>query len=289
MPRMMRLSFAAVCVLLLSAGPGMAQSIDTHPEGALRVATPNDHRRSAGRMTDGVLRLDLEIVEAVWYPRGPEGPEIVTPAFAESGKAPSVPGPMIRVAVGTPVEVTVQNTLDRPVAVRGLSDRGTTKAERPEGAFEQDADFFFNDPLLIPPGESRHTRFTPTTEVTSFYYGRIEYREQAGDVNVPGGSGSEGALMGALVVDGDGGPPEHERLFVITRWGGREEPSTLSVTFKMMINGQSWPHTERLRYAVGDTVRWRILNASAIAHPMHLHGFYFRVDARGNTDSDSAY
>jgi hypothetical protein len=44
------------------------------------------------------------------------------------------------------------------------------------------------------------------------------------------------------------------------------------------INGRSWPHTERISATVGDTVRWRVLNASQDIHPMHLHGFYFRVD-----------
>ncbi|HEY9226832.1 MAG TPA: multicopper oxidase domain-containing protein [Gemmatimonadaceae bacterium] len=45
-----------------------------------------------------------------------------------------------------------------------------------------------------------------------------------------------------------------------------------------MINGLSWPNTEKIRATVGDTLHWRIINASAEIHPMHLHGFYFRVD-----------
>jgi hypothetical protein len=38
-------------------------------------------------------------------------------------------------------------------------------------------------------------------------------------------------------------------------------------------------------------VRWRIVNASQEMHPMHLHGFYFRVDAHGSpqADADSVY
>jgi FtsP/CotA-like multicopper oxidase with cupredoxin domain len=45
------------------------------------------------------------------------------------------------------------------------------------------------------------------------------------------------------------------------------------------INGRSWPHTKRLSATVGDTLRWRVINAANDFHPMHLHGFYFRVDA----------
>ena len=49
-----------------------------------------------------------------------------------------------------------------------------------------------------------------------------------------------------------------------------------------MINGLSWPATERLTYQLGDNVRWRVINLSSQAHPMHLHGFYFEVDSLGD-------
>jgi FtsP/CotA-like multicopper oxidase with cupredoxin domain len=44
------------------------------------------------------------------------------------------------------------------------------------------------------------------------------------------------------------------------------------------INGRSWPNTERIEARVGDTLHWRVINASADVHPMHLHGFYYRLD-----------
>jgi manganese oxidase len=56
-----------------------------------------------------------------------------------------------------------------------------------------------------------------------------------------------------------------------------------------VINGRSWPNTERLTYAIGDTVRWRVINASADLHPMHLHGFYFRIASRGDGVRDTIY
>ena len=39
----------------------------------------------------------------------------------------------------------------------------------------------------------------------------------------------------------------------------------------------------------GDSVRWRIINATADIHPLHLHGFYFRVTARGDVNRDTLY
>lgn len=57
----------------------------------------------------------------------------------------------------------------------------------------------------------------------------------------------------------------------------------------LTINGRSFPHTERIEPMVGDTLRWRWINASGRNHPMHLHGFYFRVDAKGDGLADTSY
>jgi FtsP/CotA-like multicopper oxidase with cupredoxin domain len=44
------------------------------------------------------------------------------------------------------------------------------------------------------------------------------------------------------------------------------------------LNGRSWPGTERIAATAGDSLHWRVVNASFDNHPMHLHGFYYRVD-----------
>jgi FtsP/CotA-like multicopper oxidase with cupredoxin domain len=43
-----------------------------------------------------------------------------------------------------------------------------------------------------------------------------------------------------------------------------------------------------MQATVGDSIRWRLINASDRPHPMHLHGFYFRVDAAGDWQLDTA-
>jgi FtsP/CotA-like multicopper oxidase with cupredoxin domain len=55
------------------------------------------------------------------------------------------------------------------------------------------------------------------------------------------------------------------------------------------INGLAWPHTERLRYELGDAVRWRVINLSTQVHPMHLHGFYFDVESVGDAVRDRRF
>ncbi len=44
-----------------------------------------------------------------------------------------------------------------------------------------------------------------------------------------------------------------------------------------MINHQQWPHVTPLKVKKGDRVEITIINATAMAHPMHLHGHVFQV------------
>ena len=261
---------------------------------AISVAEANDQRRPAGRTIDGVRRIDLEALEAAWLPRGPDGPRVRTTVFREAGRAPQVPGPLIRVAVGTPVRVTVRNTLDRPIAVWGLVDRAPEPPPAPAAVAYAGAPgalpaFVLAAPLVVAPGQRGETTYTPTRAVSSFYFARAVGPE-GGEPAIAAAAApglAEGVFMGALIVD----PPDvaadsGERVLMITRWnparGARGD-------WKMTVNGLAWPHSERLEYAVGDSVRWRVINASSQDHPMHLHGFYFRVDAQGDTQSDTAY
>ena len=46
------------------------------------------------------------------------------------------------------------------------------------------------------------------------------------------------------------------------------------------INGETWPDVTPLHARLGETRAWRIVNDSAMDHPMHLHGFRFQVLAR---------
>jgi len=91
---------------------------------------------------------------------------------------------------------------------------------------------------------------------------------------------------GAFVVDSAGARTD-DRIFVINIWGDPKDSTYYRNA--LTINGKSWPYTERLTVTLGDTVRARIVNASGRPHPMHLHGFYFRVDARGNGLNDTTY
>jgi manganese oxidase len=252
-------------LLIVSAESASAQ---------LTRARANDHRTTAGRMVDGELRVSLEAVKAEWRPRGEDGPVLTAALFAEEGGVPMAPGPMIRVAAGTPVRVTIRNTLDRPMTFGGLGDRGGSPAP---GAPASDPAFLRATFMRLEPGESREVRFVPTDAVTSLYRARV--------LGPRLGRPEPLAFNGAFIVDPAGEPaPPDERILMISAAVLDERPSV-----KTFINGMSWPFTERLTFTVGDTVRWRVINGGAVAHPMHLHGFYFNVDARGDGGTETVY
>ena len=85
---------------------------------------PNTHR--AGVLHGAVLSLALEAKQARWQPDGPGRPAMTVAAFAEAGKPPLMPGPLVRAPQGTEIRLSMRNSLPTPltffvpVAVRGV-------------------------------------------------------------------------------------------------------------------------------------------------------------------------
>jgi FtsP/CotA-like multicopper oxidase with cupredoxin domain len=95
-------------------------------------------------------------------------------------------------------------------------------------------------------------------------------------------------LTGALVVDSAGAPPPsaQERVWLITEWFYQPKGVRLFES-ALTFNGKAWPYNERLTFAQNDSVHFRVINAAAVEHPLHLHGFYFRVARHGGTHADT--
>ena len=272
----MRLAIASVLLApLLLASPPLAPSRPSTP-AATRAATPiaaNDNRSSAGVLRDGVLTLRLEVRDGVWHPASAFDPAIAVRAFAEEGKAPLIPGPLVRVPQGTTIRASVRNPLARgTLVVRGLSTRGAAASAA--------------DSLVVPAGEARAVAFTAGAPGTYFYTGRVVGADAADGATI------DAMLNGAFVVDEAGAPRRPgDRVLVLGLWTRQPAAGVIGQfdVLRFTINGRSWPHTERLAYDLGDTVRFRVINTSAAVHPMHLHGFYFDVTSRGNGAIDSVY
>ena len=260
-------SFIVLCVATAAAyAPRTAPKVS----GAASRVQPNDNRRAAGKLRDGVLVVRLVAQTGVWAPEGPAGPQLTVAAFGEAGRAIQTPGPLLRVPVGTEIRATVRNSLAKQLWVYGM---GATRG--------------LNDSTAVPAGESRELRFTVREPGTFYYAGRT------GDGPVFGRTTDDSQLNGIIIADPAGlSASQRDRVFVITNWFVFPDTTTVSglgPNATLAINGLSWPHTERLAAAQGDTLHWRVINISALEHPMHLHGFYFRVNATGNAERDSIY
>jgi FtsP/CotA-like multicopper oxidase with cupredoxin domain len=163
------------------------------------------------------------------------------------------------------VHVTLTNRVDSTITVHGLGSRRVGTLE----------------PVRIPSGATREVRFTADAEGTYYYWGAI------GNAPLNRRVFEDGQLAGGMVVDPVGSVPA-DRIMIISMWAPRGVDGNPDFDREILsINGRPWPYTERLTYALGDSIRWRIINASFDAHSMHLHGFYFRVDASGDLARDT--
>ena len=231
---------------------------------ALPQLAANDNRTPAGQLKDGVLKLRMELREGRWYPEEEGGGYRDVYAFAEEGRTPQTPGPLIRVPEGTEIRARVRNTLAVAARIYGLHRHpGDSK-----------------EVLKLAPGESGELRFIAGEPGTYMYWATtsdkpLEYRDEA-----------ETLLSGAFIVDPPGAKPD-DRIFVIGMWTKGVELNDFDEI--PSINGQSWPHSEHLTYRTGESIHWRVINPTFSDHAMHLHGFYYLVDGTGDGERYERY
>lgn len=231
---------------------------------------PNDNKRSAGFLQNGVLTINLEAREGMWFPETHEGEAIRVYAFAEKGKPLQLPGPVIRVPEGTIIKATIQNKLDTAMTLHGFCPRPAVAG----------------DSIIIQPGATYEATFKAGQPGTYFYRASASNEIWFFGLILPHFTDSQ--LFGAFIIDpADKKPDPKERIMMISLWNNNIKfDSTMNE--QVAINGLTWPFTERLTYKQGEEVNWKVINASNQQHPMHLHGFYYTVNSHGNLYKDSA-
>ena len=268
-----RLRFlGGIAGILIASAALAAASADTR--GALPVVEPNPNTERAGTLHDGALAVTLEATEARWNLDGPTRPPMTIAAFAEPGAAPRMPGPLLRAPTGTELRISMRNSLRVPLTfLVPASIHGG-----PDSIAAMDS-------IVVAPGAVG----TLTTRAT--VAGNYVYRATSGD-GASRVDAMTGLLGGGLVVDSAhaSDAPPRDRVLVImatqdSAAAACSDTAMRSVLaecpgrrFIYTINGGSWPNTERMRAVVGDSLHWRVINASNQVHPLHLHGFYYRVD-----------
>jgi FtsP/CotA-like multicopper oxidase with cupredoxin domain len=270
--RALILPVLVVVALSPVAAPRDSRTGTSPPTSPAKIQA-NDNRVPAGVLRRGVLSVRLEVRRGMWHPDGDENPGVEMLALAEEGRAPQIPGPLIRVPEGTEIHATIRNPLPTAtLTVHGLYTRSTTGERTPDST------------VRVAPGDTREVRFSAGIAGTYYYWATTDSlpRVVFDTTNV--------TLVGALIIDPPGAAPTRDRILILGGWAQSFDAARgIPTSVVWHINGMSWPHTERLSYMVGDSVRLRIINASPTAHPIHLHGFYFRVDSRGDGARDSVY
>jgi len=225
----------------------------------LEEITINDNQKPAGELRNGIYYVNLEVREGYWYPESKKGMPLKIKAFAEAGKPLQVPGPLIRVPENAEIRVSIRNNIKGPVNVFGF----TPRLYRPDK---------YKESAVIKEGETKEISFNASNPGTFLYTAK-----DRADTLTPSEVASpflNSQLYGAFIIDpvNEKINPK-ERIFMIGMCGIGSSNS--NILTKYVINGLSWPHTERLSYRLGEKVDWRIINASVLGHPMHLHGFPF--------------
>lgn len=277
--------FIRVLMCLILAAPACLVSARPCRADELPAVRTHENRQPAGVLKNGTLVLNLRAARGLWRPEKESGPALTIEAFGERDGALTAPAPLIRVPEGAAIVVSLRNDLDLPLTVHGLCEHNDTPCA----------------PIVVPAASTHDMKFRAGLAGTYTYWAETSGMPQALRF------GSDTQLTGAFVVDPKTGPVAEDRVFVITEWSsltheqiraaaGKEEPflAMLMALGKdgkatTLINGLSWPETERLTYRLGDSVRWRFVNGSGESHPLHLHGFYFDVDSVGDGLRDTHY
>jgi len=258
---------AGLCAIVVASGPARR---------APASVEPNSNMSPAGVLRGGVLTVTLEARVARWRPDETDHPPMSIEAFAEPGKAPLMPGPFLRAPAGTELHLSVRNVLHVPLTFF-----------LPASLHGGEESLASEDSVVVAPGAVGMLT-ARATKPGNYVYRATTPRGVSEKTEVGG------ILAGAIVIDSAGAPAHpRDRVFVIMATPDSLLAAVADTAHVALanialpssrgnqiytINGRSWPKTERVRASVGDSLHWRIISASTEPHPMHLHGFYFRVD-----------
>ena len=240
---------------------------DTTVEGALPpgeegkdytpVVVP-DGAKLPWKVIDGVKVFHL-IAEPV---RHELAPGLVADCWGYNGK---VHGPAIEAVEGDRIRVYVTNKLGAPTTVHWhgvLLPNGMDGV----GGLNQ---------RTIRPGETYKYEFTLRQHGTHMYHSHHDEMTQMAM-----------GMMGLFIIhprNPVGPRPDRDFAILLSEW--RIDPGTMRPNpnemndFNMFtMNARAFPGTEHLVAKLGDRVRIRLANLSAMDHhPIHLHGYQFRI------------
>jgi FtsP/CotA-like multicopper oxidase with cupredoxin domain len=179
----------------------------------------------------------------------------------------TIPGPMIKVTEGDRVKVIFTNQLEEPTTIHWHGVEVPNAMDGVPGITQ----------APIQPGETFTYEFVAKPAGTFIYHSHYESDRQ---VSV--------GLYGPFIIEPRSPQrpePDVDVTLMFSEWLVRDGVTYPAMPMSGMepnyftINGKAYPATETLHVKVGQTVRLRLIGIGQFIHPMHLHGFPFKVIA----------
>ncbi len=244
---------SAVTGIIGGSSPPAPSPSRGHAEPASAVPPAPDDREKPGDLGDGTRLAEYAVEGGVKVFRlrmAPMAlkvsPGVVKQAFAFNG---AVPGPVIRVNEGDRVRMIVQNDLPGATAVHW---HGMILPNDQDGV-----PHLTQDPIR--PGQRFIYEWNAVATGTHWYHSHSSGRDI--------GRGLYGALEVVPRVGDIRADRDYRLMIGDTNLG-------------FVLNGRSFPATVPLQARVGERVRIRLIGTGESSHPIHLHGFPFRVMAQ---------
>jgi len=208
---------------------------------------------------------EVKVFELTAYPvRWQILPEVTAIAWAYNG---TVPGPLIRVTEGDLVRIVFTNELPEPTTIHW---HGIEVPNNMDGVPD------VTQPA-IQPGETFIYEFVAMPAGTFMYHSHYD-----GDVQVSIG------LYAPFIIDPKEPvqpPADIDISLMLSEWLVLDERTYPAMPMAGMepnyftINGMAFPATETIEVKKGQRVRLRFYGIGQFVHPMHLHGFPFKIVA----------
>lgn len=249
--------FVMIVALLFVSQLRAEDKLDGTDERYTPVVVPNG-TKLPWRMIDGLKIFHL-VVEEFEH-------EFVPGLKAKVwGYNRSLPGPVIEVVEGDRVRIYVTNKLPEPTSVHWHGILLPNGMDGVSGLTQSP----------IQPGDTFKYEFTLRQHGTHMYHSHFDEMTQVG-------VGTTGMF---IIHPKEPKLPKIDRDFALMLGEWKIKPGTSRpdpmemVEFNLLtFNGKAFPATEPLVTKLGDKVRIRVANLSAMSHhPVHLHGYQFKI------------
>ena len=217
------------------------------------------------KMEKGTKVFNLESAPVRWKILN----DVTVTAWAYNGM---VPGPLIRVTNGDKVKIIIKNNLSEPTTIHW---HGIQVPNNMDGIPNETQ-------KPIESGETFIYEFIAKPAGTYWYHSHFNSDKQ---ISV--------GLSGAFIIDPVGGlksSPDIDRVLMLNEWRVIDGKTYASMPATGMdgnyftINGKAFPETETIEAKVGQKIRLRFVGSGQMIHPMHLHGFPFKIVSTDGND-----